>query len=381
MDKKITNDATASVMGTIYQVCVALEQAFKLKEGQKLWIEKFGDVTVSDEMQIETKQYSDSLTDSHANFWNTLKNWLLPSFEHGKYGYLVLFTTQSIGLNSRFLEWNDATPNKRLEILKAILNDSENRYKEGDKSKDMKARGKPSQSLINQRVVLEDIQSIKLAEIVPKIYIASNSPKLAELRKRIIDRDAKTILQAKCDDFIDDLMGYLISPSKIQNGWEISFEDFCKKLTEVSNRYRRGTVIFPMKNIAPTDVNLSDYEEKKFVKKLKEIQYQDVIADAILHYISANVTVFEELQNYEVDPTSYRTYARNLSSSHQTRHRSAKRQVSGNSVVASQNFYDQLTGETPQPFPYFEQTPFEFRNGVFHILADAEPDDFQWKLW
>lgn len=92
-DKKIANDATASVCGTIYQICVALERAFMLEEGQKLWIEKFGDVTVSGQQQMEIKLYSDSLSDSHHNFWGTLKNWLLPSFNHHEYIFLTLFTT------------------------------------------------------------------------------------------------------------------------------------------------------------------------------------------------------------------------------------------------------------------------------------------------
>ena len=91
-DKKLSNDATSSISGTIYQICVALERAFMLEEGQKLWIEKFGDVTVSGHEQVETKQYSDSLTDSHPNFWNTLKNWLLPSFNPAGYIHLTLLT-------------------------------------------------------------------------------------------------------------------------------------------------------------------------------------------------------------------------------------------------------------------------------------------------
>ena len=98
-----------------------------LEEGQKMWIEKFGDVTVSGQAQIETKLFSDSLTDSHLNFWKTLKNWLLPSFNHSSYRYLTLLTTQPIGTQSRFQEWNDAVANRRLEILNEILANSEKR--------------------------------------------------------------------------------------------------------------------------------------------------------------------------------------------------------------------------------------------------------------
>ena len=380
-DKKLSNDATSSISGTIYQICVALERAFMLEEGQKLWIEKFGDVTVSGHEQVETKQYSDSLTDSHPNFWNTLKNWLLPSFNPAGYIHLTLLTTQSIGIDSKLIEWNDAVPSRRLEILQEILKESEARYKKSQESKAEKKGTGPSQSLIDQRFVLDLKQKQKLAEVIPKISIASASPRLQELRKKIIDRHGKTILQAKQDAFLDDLMGYLLSPCTVQNGWEISFSEFSAKLTMVSKHYSRGTVVFPAKQITPTTEDLELQKEKRFVRKIHEIQYQDVISDAIRHYILASITVIEEFKNYEVDPKSYQTYQSNLKQSQQTRHRSAKRRLSGDPVAASQNFYDELTGETPQPFPSFEQTPMEFRNGVLHMLADDGADDFQWRLW
>jgi hypothetical protein len=383
MDKKIPNNNTASVVGTFYQICVALERAFMLEEGEKLWIEKFGDVTVSGKEQLETKHYSesDSLTDGHSNFWNTLKNWLHPNFNQRDYKYLTLFTTQSIGSSSKLIEWNDATKSDRHSILQTILDESEKRHTESTASKTAGIKTSPPLSLVDQRFVLAASQSERLAEIIPKVFIASDSPRLLALRKKIINIYGKTILIAKSDDFLDDLIGYLISPSNVNNGWEISFAEFSLKLTEVSNRYRRGTVIFPMKNSIPMNVDMSQYEEKVFVKKLQEIEYSDVISDAVRHYILASLTVIQELREYEVDPNSYPIYAKNLKNTQQTRHKLAKRQLTGDRVDAAKNFYDQLTGEAPQPFPNFDQTPFEFRNGVFHMLSDDNSDNFEWKLW
>lgn len=381
MDKKIANDATPSVDGTIFQICVALERAFMLEEGQKMWIEKFGDVTVSGQVQIETKLYSDSLTDSHLNFWNTFKNWLLPTFNHSSYRYLTLLTTQPIGSQSRFLGWNDATTKSRFETLTAILADSESRYKASQESKPGKDNVSPPQSLVLQRSILNDTNSEKLAEIVPKIWIASDSPKLQELRKKIFDIHGKTILRGKSGEFLDDLMGYLISPGTTQNGWEVSFDDFSAKVTEVSARYHRGTWVFPLKNITPTTDQIDLQTEKMFVTKLHEIEHHEAISEAIQNYIFASTTVLEELQSYDVPLECYKTYESNLKKTHLTKHRLAKRQLAGDAIVASQNFYDALTGESPQSFPRFDQTPVEFRNGVFHMLADADADDFQWKLW
>jgi len=378
---KMINDATPSVDGTIFQICVALERAFLLEDGQKMWIEKFGDVTVSGQTQIETKQYSDSLTDSHINFWNTLKNWLLPSFNHSSYHYLTLLTTQPIGAQSKFLDWNDANAIRRLEILKEILADSESRHQKSQNSKGGNKTVKSPQSLLLQRGILDVTHAAKLTEIIPKLYIASDSPETKGLRKKIFDIHGKTILRNKSDDFLDDLMGYLISPSNTQNGWEISFDAFSSKVAVVSARYHRETWIFPAKNIATTTDQLDLQSKKMFVAKLHEIKHAEVISEAIQDYLFASSTVLEELQSYDVPSECYQTYESNLKTAHRTRHRLAKRQINGDVIAASQNFYDALTGESPQPFPRFHQTPVEFRNGVFHMLADAETDDFQWKLW
>lgn len=381
--KKIANDATASVSGTIYQICVALERAFLLEEGQKLWIEKFGDVTVSGQIQIETKRYSDSLTDNHSNFWNTLKNWLHPDFNQREYKSLVLFTTQPFGNTSKLRQWNESDVSKRIEILVSILNASELRF--GNRKSSKKSPNKPPEILIDQRFVLDKSRLGNLKEIIPKIYIACDSPGVAELCKTILDVHAKTILRAKRNDFLDGLLGYLLNPSTVEKGWEISYDGFSEKLTLLSNQYRRGTVFFPSKYRIPTanmpTEQIELHKEMRFVQKLTEIEYQEVIPEAIQHYISANLTVFEEFQNYEVDPMSYQVYANNIKQSQRAKHRVAKKRLIGNRVIESQNFYDDVTGESPQSFPRFEQTPIEFRNGVYHMLADDESDEFQWKLW
>lgn len=380
-DTKIINDATQSVNGTIFQICVALEHAFLLQGGQKMWIEKFGDVTISGQAQIETKQYSDSLTDSHPNFWNTLKNWLLPSFNHSSYQYLTLLTTQPIGAQSKFLDWNDATTTRRLEILKEILAESESRYQESQKAANGKTTASPPKSLMLQRDILDVAKDATLKAIIPKINIASDSPAIKGLRKKIFDVHGKAILRGKSEEFLDDLIGYLISPSSSQNGWEISFDAFGAKVATISARYHSETCIFPTKKIKPTTDQLDLQSQRKFVAKLQEIHYAGVISEAIHDYIFASNTVREELQSYEIPAECYQTYESNLKNAHRTRHRSAKRQVTGNVITASQNFYDDLTGESPQPFPRFQQTPIEFRNGVFHMLADSDTDEFEWKLW
>lgn len=103
---KIANNATRLLEGISYQLIVTLEYCHNLAEGQSLWLEYFGDVTVGGEVQVEVKDFAEDLTDGHINFWNTLKNWMSPSFKQANYSELILLTTQTYGAASKLIHWN-----------------------------------------------------------------------------------------------------------------------------------------------------------------------------------------------------------------------------------------------------------------------------------
>ena len=50
-------DSTPSIKGTLFQFLIALERCFEMQEGQSVYIETFGDVSIlgklSDSKQIE----------------------------------------------------------------------------------------------------------------------------------------------------------------------------------------------------------------------------------------------------------------------------------------------------------------------------------------
>lgn len=379
---KMVNDATPSLSGTIYQISVALERAFMLQEGQSLWIEKFGDVTISNEIQIETKLYNnDPLTDNHVNFWKTLKNWLSEDFAHENYAYLSLITTQSYGVNSRLLEWNDASQSRRLAILREIAQESEARFIAA-KTKTGEALKDPPQSLKYQLYCLDPIRSTVLQEVVAKLDIACDSPDPLALRKRIFDRYGKAILVAKLDSFLDDLMGFLVSPAKMQSGWEITFSEFSAKVAEVTKRYCKGTINFPVIQITPSTEQVNLQTEKLFVRKIHEIEYQEMVPEAIRDYLQASYTVLEEFKKHEVSPIDYEIYSNNLKSTHAGKLRKAKLLLNGaDPISASKVFYLEITSQDVQPFSILTATPIAFRNGVLHMLADSDEHEVHWKVW
>lgn len=200
----VGNAAIESTKGTIYQLYVAVEKCFEMTAGQQVFIERYGDVTLSNSQQIEVKHYADSLTDSHQNFWKTLENWLRPEFDEQKYSALVLCTTQPIGSDSKLDRWNQGDLTARLAIINKILQEAETRHLTRVNST---PAGKPipavSESLQSQRRV---IQSTKLSEVIKRMVIASGSPDLTGLHARIKQVFCKGVLVGKQDDMCAALL-------------------------------------------------------------------------------------------------------------------------------------------------------------------------------
>lgn len=380
-DQKVANDATASLAGSIFQFCIALNQCFHLGKSESLWIERFGDVTTSD-IQIETKQYADNLTDNHPNLWKTLKNWCDGSFDHAPYSKLVLLTTQAIGPQCQLQKWNDVSAADRVGILESIWNEADNKF---EATKKKKPQAKPSGVLSMQREIMKGNNRSKLLEIVGKVAISSDSEGMHELWDKMKYLWGKGVLDAKRGAFLEDALGYIISPDVIQGGWEITFDGFDAKVAELKKTYGRGTRSFPKKyqvplsKIGQNEVDL--HQEKSFVKKIVEIGYQGkILSIAISNYLYANDTVLKDFKDYEISPEACQGYIDELVKIHETRHRSAKRNMGSDHVGASQTFYDDITGADARPFPGFDVTPIDFRNGVYHMLAD-EKDEIVWRLW
>ena len=178
--------------------------------GQKVLIEKKGDVTIENEQQVETKFYSDDLTDGHKNLWNTLKNWIQPHFDETAYSSLILFTTQQFGRAATIKDWNDCDLEKRVGLLTSIHASFEDDYKKEQAKPGGKAS--PSAVLLLQREVLDASARDKLRRILSKFGIEAGSPTLPDLHQRIKDQYIKGILNGKKDDFLNALIGFITQP-------------------------------------------------------------------------------------------------------------------------------------------------------------------------
>ena len=73
--RNVSFDSTLTTNGMIFQFLVALERCFEMQEGQSVYIERFGDVSIigdEDATQIESKYYKRDLFDLDENVWTLL---------------------------------------------------------------------------------------------------------------------------------------------------------------------------------------------------------------------------------------------------------------------------------------------------------------------
>lgn len=380
---KIANNATRLLEAICYQLIVTLEYCHNLAEGQSLWLEYFGDVTVGGEVQVEVKDFAEHLTDGHINFWNTLKNWMRPTFKQAKYSELILLTTQTYGAASKLTHWNQLPVQERLEILQNVLSQSEMRI--------AASKEKPSRAVQAQRFVMAEERRDTLLDVIEKVKILSEEPSLVERAERVKSVYGKGIHPDKRADYFRVLLGFLIDPDKSQNGWKITYEDFDLQIASLNAMYGRHSRRFPIvdKSLFKGKVVDPTYADRLFVKKLHEIEYAAKIPAAILEHMIAVHTISSEFQRFSLEKDDVDRYKEEQLKRHISLRSAAMRKCSREPKEywcdESKNFFDLRCGESPDIIPTFDDITVEFRNGIWHMLADDEDEvdseKLHWRLW
>lgn len=378
---KQSNDGSASSKGTIYQLYIALEKCTNLKSGQKIIVERYGDVTVTGSAQIETKKYTDPLTDSHINFWKTLGNWMKPGFDEELYESLVLCSTQAFGADCSFKTWNEMAVADRLTTIQAIHQAALKREQVRLADPKRKSEPAPHSFRIQEKVLAAGAQE-KLKRVLERFAIAAANPDITGVYQLLVEYYGRFVLKEKADDLVEALLGFVISPPILENkSWEISKESFDNKVRELIPLYVQGTRVFPTKYKRDKPPTLSEIEAlgKLFVRKIEDIQHTLEIPVAAMDYLYASDTVIKELKEYNVPPHHFPVFKDDVRRQFDPLYRKCSRSVK-DVIKDSQDFYDTLTGSSPPAFPGFETPNLGFRNGVIHMLCDDPKANIKWRL-
>lgn len=351
------NSALDTALSFYYQTLVGLDKCFNLKKGESIEIEKDGDISIVGSLlkatQIEVKHYTNDLTDNHENFWKTLNNWVQPEFKHETYQYLVLCTTQSYGANTLLKNWNEQDENEKLEILNKIIQKNEN----------IKKVAKYRNNVMNT-------PQEKLKNILSKVYLSVENKDVFSLRESLLEKISYISDEYK-NQYIDGLTGFLYR--KAQKGeWIISYQEFHEKRLELIRIYS-SELPFPEFFGEPASAEDADrYQSKLFVSKIKNIEYDEVLPEAIGNYLELIHTL-----NRDLDISStYREYTNNyrktLISKLNHQYAKAKREK-----THSQTFYDNTIIENP--FSLKNYCPdMTYKNGLIHDIMDDDEQNLKW---
>ena len=363
---KVSFDSTSTIKGIIFQFLVALERCFEMQEGQSVYIERFGDISVIDNkeaIQIESKYYKRDLSDLDENVWNTISNWMDTSFPLEKFSSLVLLTTQKVGGRSKWNNWNA----KGLLERKVVLNEIRRKRVKSEKI-----------AKIFETVFSPD-KSLRLEDIAKKLTLDSLPIDNVSYYNKLRDIHGSHLPIIQRGRYINGLYGYIINPQIIDNKWEIGYDAFSKEKMELTKKLQDSTTVFPDK-IKLKDIDTKKYTESPFVQKIKDIEYDEVLPDAVSDYVHTAQMIMQEIRISPTIKSSYDEYEDNLEHNYKTKYRKACRNCGENEIInKSQDLYDDIMISNDGTFHTYKAIPPYFHSGVMHILAEEKPD-VVWKL-
>lgn len=369
------NAALTTALAFHYQVLIGLDKCFSLEDGQSVWFEKDGDVSLMSpdvlaSSQTEVKNYADRLTDHHENLWKTLKNWLAPEFNHTQYGILVLHTTQAFGANTKLKDWNTQTAEQRLQVLKDIF---------FSRPEDERNAEKPSEIIKLQKKVIEESAHKDLICVLEKVVLHLESADVETLKKSYFNKLSGYIPQFNRQAFAEGLIGFIYEQANDKE-WVIYKTTFDQKREALTAKW--GPTLFTIPDFDARDATKDEvdiYIEEFFARKIIEIEYEDVLPEAIGSWLELRNALIEELNGYPQFREVVSQYRERWIRSYSAKHRSACRKQ-GCPVVRSQDLYDQVTSEIPFGIEGYPNPDIVFRNGLIHDAMDDDERDLKWKV-
>lgn len=375
MEKRAKNDSSLQQVGVIYQYLIALKDCFELKEDENLYIETHGDITVissnkGKKFQKEVKHHlsEKKLSDRDIDFWKTLTNWYNDYDRYKDFKELILHTTSQISEISSFYNWDKLSNEEKLKKIKLIGK------LEKEKEKIFREEYK--------KIFNENLDRKWLLELLGKLSIKFYENKI----DKISEDFSKYILhiqEGERDNYISYLLGILLKKvKKPPHKCEISkreFEEICQTVTKAY--YRTEKLDLPDVE-SPTDEIQKEYEDKKFVKAILEINYSEKIREAINDYWKANIVAREifidcshikKFENYKNELESKLKNQKEMLKLEKINNNTSLEECIKNSKI----LYLKVMDWNVEDFWIYKNQIF-FQRGVIHDIIDQKEID--WKV-
>ncbi|PSU57596.1 hypothetical protein [Photobacterium phosphoreum] len=367
------NSALTTALAFHYQVLIGLEKCFSLAEGQSIWFEKDGDVSLDspnscESIQTEVKDYSSALTDNHENLWKTLRNWLLPEFNVDKYGALVLHTTQVFGITTRLKYWNSQNVEQRLQVLKAIYS---------ERTEEQLNAKKPSEIIKLQKAVMS-VDELLLKSVLKKVVLFTEADNAQTLEKNILLRPIGIPIN-NLRSYLQGLVGFVYAQAN-QQSWSIKKQDFVAKCEELTALLCKKEFTFPIfTGYEASEFEVELYQDHHFVKKISDIEHHEMISDAVGNWLEFQNSLSEQLDEYPLYKDKTISYQNQLVKKYKLAYSSAQLEAT-DSIKSSKLLYNKTISEQPLNMGN-DIPPIEYKNGLIHDAMDDEYRDLKWRVW
>lgn len=366
------NAALTTALAFHFQVLIGVDKCFSLEEGQSIWFEKDGDISLispdaSESTQTEAKNYSAALTDHHENLWKTLKNWLAPEFNHSEYGALILHTTQEFGKTTRLKNWNTLNADQRILVLKEIF---------AERTKNPLSNGKESDVFKLQAAVMA-VDEMLLKNVLGKVTLFTEAHNEQELEKKIISKPVG-IPKNNLKSYLHGLIGFVYAQAT-QQSWFIKHQDFFAKCEELTALFHKKEFTFPaFSGYEATGLDVESHQERPFVKKIVEIEHHEMIPDAVGNWLELQNSLLVQLDEYPLYKDKTIAYQNQLVKKFKLAYSSAQLEAT-DKIKSSKLLYNSTIGE--QPLNMGNDTPpIEYKNGLIHDAMDDEERDLKWSI-
>jgi hypothetical protein len=366
------NAALTTALAFHYQVLIGLEKCFALEEGQSIWFEKDGDVSLISanaltSSQTEVKDYSAALTDHHENLWKTLKNWLAPEFDHTQYGVLVLHTTQAFGATTKLKDWNTQTAEQRLKVLTDIY---------AERTEDQLNSEKPSDIIKLQKTVMACSEAL-LKSVLGKVTLFTEADNAQDLEQCILAKPVG-IPKNNLSSYLQGLVGFVYAQAT-QHSWSISQQAFRTKCEELTALLCKREFTFPVfSGYEASELEVEIHQDKLFVQKIAEIEHHAMIPDAIGNWLELQNSFLEQLDEYPLYKDKTVTYQNQLVKKYKLSYSSAQLELV-DAIKSSKLLYNKTMQEQPLNMGN-DIPPIEYKNGLIHDAMDDDERDLKWRV-
>lgn len=403
VDSIIRSDASPQIAGFLYQFVVALEYCYKLKPGQCLYIEKYGDVSIKEDgsfdvdatdTSVEVKMYSDELDVKHHNLLNTVYNWLEDDFHFESYKNLIIYTTQPISKTSALLGWERMTPEQRLKTV----TDSYSKYLNDNKDKIGEKDGKKHPAIMKNACMMSRVlESVKdkdgqtdevaskarLQDLLSRVIILDSCKEIESAYNNLLGY-AKVTTENLRGTYINSLLGFIIQPHNFKNGWKIEETDFAEQVQLLAKKMAPEPMVFP--EAPDVNVNEGDYKDALFVKKLRVIDYKR-ITQAVIDFAKTTGLLTGEFDRPSAEKNLASYQEEILRLYHLKYDNAVDSLYDGNELTdneikrASRIFLGELLQATHNiALEPFGVTKFFFSEGMCHFMANDAKQNVKWFL-